>query len=232
MMNPSDAKTVLLVEDDERIRLEVCDALQAAGFAVRVCTTLADARATAAHDLDLVLLDLGLPDGDGLDLCRELRGAGSDLPIIILTARDAPEQRVRGLDVGADDYVVKPFHLPELIARIRGVLRRSTKYERPGMARFGDLWIDPQARTAGRRDARLDLKPREFDLLLFLMNNPGRAWTRDQLIEKVWGKSFDGDARTVDLHVARLRSKIEDDPADPRYVETVWGVGYRFQDEP
>ncbi|HRX83794.1 MAG TPA: response regulator transcription factor [Phycisphaerae bacterium] len=232
MRGANDSNTVLLIEDDDRIRLEVSDALQAAGFEVQVCTTLAGAREAVRGPCNLVLLDLGLPDGDGLDLCRELRAGGSDMPIIILTARDAPEQRVRGLDVGADDYVVKPFHIPELIARIRGVLRRSGQTQAAGAARFGDLWIDPQARTAGRRDKRLDLKPREFDLLLFLMNNPGRAWTRDQLIEKVWGKSFEGDARTVDLHVARLRSKIEDDPADPRYVETVWGVGYRFQDEP
>jgi len=231
MRTPNDTQSILLVEDDERIQLEVCDALQAAGLQVQHCTTLAAAREAVRGNCDLVLLDLGLPDGDGLDLCRELRAAGNNIPMVILTARDAPEQRVRGLDVGADDYVVKPFHMPELIARIRGVLRRSGQTQRTGVARFGDLWIDPQARTAGRRDKRIDLKPREFDLLLFLMNNPGKAWTRDMLIEKVWGKSFDGDARTVDLHVARLRSKIEDDPADPRFVETVWGVGYRFQDE-
>ena len=167
----------------------------------------------------------------GLDLCRSLRQSKNNIPIIILTARDAPEQRVRGLDVGADDYIVKPFHMPELIARIRGVLRRSGETTEPDVKRFHNLWIDSPARTAGRGDERLDLKPREFDLLLFFMSNPGRAWTRDQLIERVWGKSFDGDARTVDLHVARLRSKIEEDPADPHYVETVWGVGYRFRDE-
>jgi DNA-binding response OmpR family regulator len=232
MRTTSENKVVLLVEDDSRIRLEVLDALQAAGFSVRECGTLQDAREAVGQPTDLILLDLGLPDGDGLDLCRELRAAGSDIPIIILTARDAPEQRVRGLDVGADDYVVKPFHIPELIARIRGVLRRSGEKTRAGIIRFGDLWIDPQARTAGRGDRRLDLKPREFDLLLFLMSNAGRAWTRDQLIDKVWGKTFEGDARTVDLHVARLRSKIEDDPSDPHFVETVWGVGYRFQEEP
>jgi DNA-binding response OmpR family regulator len=231
-MRPArDSKQILLVEDDERIRLEVLDALQAAGFDVSHSATLAGAREAVARNFDLVLLDLGLPDGDGLDLCRELRTAGGSVPIIILTARDAPEQRVRGLDVGADDYVVKPFHIPELIARIRGVLRRSGETTRSGVIPCGDLWIDAQARTAGRRDQRLDLKPREFDLLHFLMSHAGRAWTRDQLIERVWGRSFEGDARTVDLHVARLRSKIEDDPGDPHYLETVWGVGYRFQEE-
>lgn len=230
-MAKTDARQILLVEDDDRIRLEVLDALNAAEFQVSVCATLADAREAANRDFDLILLDLGLPDGDGLDLCRELREAGDGVPIIILTARDVPEQRVRGLDVGADDYVVKPFHMPELIARIRGVLRRSGVTLSSGVIRAGELWIDAQARTAGRGESRFDLKPREFDLLHFLMSNPGRAWTRDQLIERVWGKSFEGDARTVDLHVARLRSKIEEDPADPRYVETVWGVGYRFQEE-
>jgi two-component system response regulator ResD len=231
MMGRSDAKRILLVEDDNRIRLEVCDALRAADFQVDISVTLAEAREAVKQGYDLILLDLGLPDGDGLDLCRTLRGANDDVPIIILTARDAPEQRVRGLDVGADDYVVKPFHMPELIARIRGVLRRAGESTEQGQIQCGDLWIDPQARTAGRKDQRIELKPREFDLLLFLMSHPGRAWTRDQLVDRVWGKTFEGDARTVDLHVARLRSKIEDDPADPRFVETVWGVGYRFQEE-
>jgi len=230
-MSTQGEQRIFLVEDDDRIRLEAMDALKAAGFDVQVCATLADAREGVSSGPDLILLDLGLPDGDGLDLCRSLRAAGDDVPIIILTARDEPEQRVRGLDVGADDYVVKPFHMPELIARIRGVLRRSGASQVSDVLRAADLWIDAQARTCGKGDLRLDLKPREFDLLLFLMSHPGRAWTRDQLIEKVWGRSFDGDARTVDLHVARLRSKIERDPADPHFVETVWGVGYRFQEE-
>ncbi len=227
----NDSRTILLVEDDERIRLEVLDALQAAGFTVSVAATLAESQVKVQSNIDLILLDLGLPDGDGLDLCRSLRASGSDIPIILLTARDAPEQRVRGLDVGADDYVVKPFHMPELVARIRGLFRRSGGKSSTGMLRADSLWLDPQARTVGRDEQRLELKPREFDLLHFMMSNPGRAWTRDQLIERVWGKSFDGDARTVDLHIARLRSKIEKDPSDPRYVETVWGVGYRFQEE-
>ena len=231
MRTKSDTKLILLVEDDDRIRLEVLDALRAADFDVRVSATLGGARQAAVEPCDLILLDLGLPDGDGLDLCRELRAAGNEVPIIILTARDAPEQRVRGLDVGADDYVVKPFHIPELLARIRGVFRRAGTGAHAGVMKCGELWIDPEARTVGHGERRLELKPREFDLLYFLISHAGRAWTRDQLIERVWGKSFDGDARTVDLHVARLRSKIEDDPADPRFVETVWGVGYRFREE-
>ncbi|MEM7245182.1 MAG: response regulator transcription factor [Acidobacteriota bacterium] len=222
------AAKVLLVEDDERIRCELMDALCAAGFDVAVSLGLAGARRALETDHDLVLLDLGLPDGDGLDLCRELRNEGRSIPVIILTARDAPEQRVRGLDVGADDYVVKPFHLPELLARVRSVLRRSGRAAGPGRVRWQDLWADPESRVAQRGDRRLDLTPTEFDLLLFFLRHPGRTWTRDQLLDRVWGSSGAGSQRTVDLCIRRLRSKLEDDASDPRYVGTVWGVGYRM----
>jgi DNA-binding response OmpR family regulator len=205
-MTPSEPR-VLVVEDDARIRTELLDALRQAGFDVSVAVTLGMARAASERRFDLVLLDLGLPDGDGLDLVRELRGAGRAVPILILTARDAPDQRVAGLEAGADDYVVKPFHLPELVARVRGLMRRSGRAVEGGFARHQDLWID---------------------LLAFFVRHPGRAWTRDQLLDRVWGNDFKGDARTVDLHVRRLRAKIERDAADPRYIETVWGVGYRM----
>ncbi len=219
---------LLLVEDDARIREELCDALRAAGFDVDVAASLRDARQAITHAFDLLLLDLGLPDGDGLTLCRSLRGKGRSLPILILTARDAPDQRVRGLDVGADDYVVKPFHMPELIARVRSLLRRAGRSWGPGRVTLGDLWIDPETRKVGLREREVTLKPREFDLALFLVRHPGRTWTRDQLLDHVWGPAYEGDARTVDLHVRRLRAKIEDDPGDPRLIETVWGVGYRM----
>lgn len=223
---------VLLVEDDGRIREELVDALRAAGLEVGAAATLAEARRMAAGSYDLVLLDLGLPDGDGLDFCRELRQRGSGLPVLVLTARDAPEARVRGLDVGADDYVVKPFHMPELIARVRSLLRRARRGFGPGRVEHGQLWIDPETRRAGRGDTELPLKPREFDLLLFLMRNPGRAWTRDQLLDRVWGPAFSGETRTVDLHVRRLRAKVEEDPSDPLLIQTVWGVGYRMAEAP
>ena len=153
------------------------------------------------------------------------------MPILILTARDAPEQRVRGLDVGADDYLVKPFHMPELLARVRSLLRRAGRSPGTGPIRCGDVWVDPTTRTAGRGDRTVDLKPREFDLLAFLLRHPGRAWTRDQLLDRVWGTSYDGETRTVDNHVRRLRSVLEDDPSDPRWITTVWGVGYRLRDD-
>jgi len=221
---------ILLIEDDERIRKELLDALRASGFDVDVSVLARHARLALQQDYDLVLLDLGLPDGDGLDLCRELRASGRSVPVIILTARDAPEQRVRGLDVGADDYVVKPFHVPELIARVRSVLRRAGRAVGPGLARWRDLTADPESRTAQRGGEPLDLTRREFDLLQFFLRFPGRTWTRDQLLERVWGPSYEGDARTVDLHVRRLRVKIEHDPGDPKYLSTVWGVGYRMGD--
>jgi DNA-binding response OmpR family regulator len=223
---------ILLVEDDERIRRELLDALRASGFDVDVSVQAHHARLALERDYDLVLLDLGLPDGNGLDLCRELRAAGRSLPVIILTARDAPEQRVRGLDVGADDYVVKPFHLPELVARVRSVLRRVGRTVGPGRAQWKDLCADPESRTARREERTLDLTRREFDLLLFFLRFPGRTWTRDQLLDRVWGTTYRGDSRTVDLHVRRLRAKIEDDPSDPHYLNTVWGVGYRMGDSP
>lgn len=222
---------VLLVEDDERIRRELLDALRAYGYGVDVSGSIADATRLLRREYDLLLLDLGLPDGDGLDLCRDLRDAGRGIPILVLTARDQPEQRVRGLDVGADDYVIKPFHMPELMARIRSVLRRAGRSVGPGPIRVADLWADPEARTAGIGESRFDLKPRELDLLIFFLRHPGKAWTRDQLLDRVWGADFDGDARTVDTHVRKLRSVIEDDSSDPKHIETVWGVGYRMCEE-
>jgi len=219
---------ILVVEDDLRIRRELLDALLGAAFEVDVAVSLRDARISAERDYALVLLDLGLPDGDGLELVRHLREAGRGVPILILTARDTPDSRVAGLDAGADDYVVKPFHMPELVARVRSILRRSGRTVGQALVRHEDLWADAESRKVGKGDDAITLKPREFDLLLFLMQHPGRTWTRDQLLDRVWGAGFTGDARTVDLHVRRLRAKVEDDSSDPRFIETVWGVGYRM----
>lgn len=224
---PTDPR-ILVVEDDTRIRRELLDALRGAGYEVEVAVSFRDGTISAERDYALILLDLGLPDGDGLEIVRRLREAGRGVPILILTARDTPDSRVRGLDAGADDYVVKPFHMPELVARVKSLLRRSGRTVGQGLVRLDDLWIDPEPRRAGKGEEEIELKPREFDLLLFLMQHPGRTWTRDQLLDRVWGAGFTGDARTVDLHVRRLRSKIEDDSSDPRFIETVWGVGYRM----
>lgn len=221
---------ILLVEDDRRIRIEVMDAMRAASFDVEAAVSVQGAREMLEREFDLVLLDLGLPDGDGLDVCREIRGSGRGVPILILTARDEPAHRVRGLEVGADDYVVKPFHMPELVARVRGLLRRSGRQVGDGVYRLGELWADRDRRRAGRLDLEFTLRRREFDLLLFLMQHPGRPWSREQLLDRVWGSEFEGDARTVDIHVRRVRQQIELNPSRPRWLMTEFGVGYRMQE--
>ena len=219
---------ILLVEDEANIRQLLVTTLGEANIDVIACATLADAQQETPDDYALVLLDLGLPDGDGLDLCRQLRAVGDQTPVIILTARGAPEERVRGLEAGADDYIAKPFHVPELVARIRAVLRRSDVAPRPTRLVRGELWLDPKTRKAGLGEEPLEFKRREFDLLMFLMQNQGRAWTRSQLLARVWAQNFVGDERTVDLHVARVRALIEPDADQPKLLQTVWGVGYRM----
>ncbi|MFT4709001.1 MAG: DNA-binding response OmpR family regulator [Bacteroidia bacterium] len=224
-MNMTDTR-ILLVEDEANIRQQLVAALAEADICVEACSTLREAQAESPNDYELVLLDLGLPDGDGLDLCRQLRAVGDATPVIVLTARGAPEERVRGLEAGADDYIAKPFHVPELVARIRAVLRRSIVSPIAERLVNGDLWLDPRARKAGLGDKPLEFKRREFDLLMFLLKNPGRAWTRSQLLARVWEQNFNGDERTVDLHVARVRALIEPDADKPSLLQTVWGVGY------
>lgn len=223
--------TVLVVEDDERIRLELAEALTAGRFRVKTAATLATAKALAFDDCALILLDRCLPDGDAITLCRELRDAGEDVPVILVTAQDATKERVLGLEAGADDYVVKPFDMDELLARVRSVLRRTNGSRVFGKLRNGRLWLDEDTRCAGLEERRLELPRREFDLLAYLMRHQGRPFSREHLLCTVWGKKFTGDVRTVDIHVRRLRAKIERDPAQPKLILTEWGVGYRMQEE-
>jgi DNA-binding response OmpR family regulator len=224
---------VLIVEDDPRIHEELERLLQDAGFVVLSARGVRDAeQCLQQQQPDLVLLDLGLPDGDGIDFCRRLRKEDATLPVIMLTARDSPDQRVLGLDAGADDYVVKPFHPEEVLARVRSVFRRTRRDSPDERVQFGPLWADPVARRAGFDDAEIDLTRREFDLFLFLLQNPDRAWTRDQLFHHVWKLSGSvGASRTIDLHMRKLRLKVEPDPASPQWLRTVWGVGYALQTE-
>jgi two-component system response regulator ResD len=223
-------ETILVVDDEPTIRDVVTQYLRREGFA-----TLEAADGNAARELlerewpSLVVLDLMLPGTDGLALCRWIRDR-SQLPVIMLTARGEEADRIVGLELGADDYVTKPFSPRELVARVRAVLRRGASAdERPGeRMRVGDIDIDAAAREVRKGGRMLRLTAREFDLLLFLARHPHRVFSRDQLMRRVWGYEPAFDSGTITVHVRRIREKIEDDPARPRYLETVWGVGYRF----
>ncbi|MFI5797748.1 response regulator transcription factor [Streptomyces sp. NPDC051677] len=226
-------KRVLVVDDDPTVSEVVAGYLDRAGFAVDVAADGPSAvRLAGAQPPDLVVLDLMLPGMDGLEVCRRIRRDGP-LPVIMLTARGDEEDRVLGLEVGADDYVTKPFSPRELVLRVESVLRRAgaasvdrTPSVEPWL-RAGPLAMDPVARRATRDGGELALTLREFDLLEFFLRNPGRAVSREDLMRRVWGWEF-GDLSTVTVHVRRLREKVEDDPARPRLISTVWGVGYRF----
>jgi two-component system, OmpR family, response regulator ResD len=178
---------------------------------------------------DLVVLDLMLPRRDGIEVFTRIREHG-DTPVIMLTAKGQEADRVVGLEIGADDYIVKPFSPREVLARVRSVLRRAgtPAGSMDPVVEAGDLRIDPRAREVHLRGDRVDLTPKEFDLLLFLAANHGTAFTRTELLEELWDFAFDGDPSTITVHVRRLRAKIEDDPSRPRHLITVWGVGYRF----
>ncbi|HLY50117.1 MAG TPA: response regulator transcription factor [Solirubrobacteraceae bacterium] len=222
---------VLVVEDEPAIADVVARYLRRAGYETVLAKTGRDALGRAEETRpDVVLLDLMLPDIDGLEVMRRLRREElRRRAIILLTARGEESDRIVGLRLGADDYVVKPFSPAELVARVDAVLRRIApvpEHEPP--LRFDELVIDPSARTVIRDGQAVDLTQREFDLLLFLARHPGQAFTRDQLMDRVWQFAFYLDTSTVTVHIRRLRSKLEPDPGRPRHIETVWGVGYRF----
>jgi two-component system, OmpR family, response regulator RegX3 len=220
---------VLLVEDERSISEPFSHALEREGFSARVAETAAQARdALADEQPDIVLLDLMLPDADGRDLARELRAA-SDVPLIMLTARATHTDRIVGLELGADDYVVKPFVVAEVIARIRAVLRRGRPRAVASAALSGaDVTVDLAAHRAWRGEQELVLTRKEFDLLARLLRDPGHVVTREDLMSDVWDENWFGSTKTLDVHLAALRRKLGDDPASPRYIQTVRGVGYRF----
>ncbi|MDA0185531.1 response regulator transcription factor [Solirubrobacter phytolaccae] len=219
---------VLFVEDEPSISGPFSSALTREGFEPVVAESLASARAQfSTGAFDLVLLDLMLPDGDGRDLAREIRASGSEVPIIMLTARGTELERVVGLELGADDYVVKPFSGAEVIARMRAVLRRV----RPVVASdvvIGPLRVEPGARRAFLDGEELALSRKEFDLLAELVRHAGEVVTREDLIARVWDENWFGSTKTLDVHVGWLRGKLGDDAAAPRWVHTVRGVGFRF----
>jgi two-component system, OmpR family, response regulator RegX3 len=223
------APRVLVVEDEQSIVAPFVRALTRNGFDPVVAGTAAQAlRIARQADPDVVLLDLLLPDGDGRDVCRELRRE-SDVPIIMLTARGTETDRIVGLELGADDYVVKPFAIDEVIARIRAVLRRSRRASAaPGTVTAGDLRVEIAARRAWLGDEELTLARKEFDLLARLATDAGRVVTREVLMSEVWDENWFGSTKTLDVHIAWLRKKLGDDPAAPRYIHTVRGVGFRL----
>jgi len=220
---------VLVVDDDPTVSDVVRRYLERAGIDVTLAADGPAALATFAADRpDLVVLDLMLPGIDGLEVCRRMRADDPDVRVVMLTALGEEADRVTGLELGADDYVTKPFSPRELVLRVQSVLRRVARPPvPPETLTDGDLVVDVARRLAHHGGEPLSLTVREFDLLVFLMRNPGRAFTRAQLLEAVWGWTF-GDQSTVTVHVRRLREKVEDDPADPKRILTVWGVGYRY----
>ncbi len=223
---------LLLVEDDDAIADVVRLHLEQAGYRLhREADGSCAMQAIDRQRWDLVLLDLMLPGADGWDICRHLRRVDADVPVIMLSARGTEAHRVLGLALGADDYLAKPFSRVELVARIRALLRRVERARQPAVAadpRFGRYRLDSARRTLLRDEQPLTLTLREFDLLHFLVRHPGQAFSRADLLQRVWGAGFDGYEHTVNSHINRLRGKVEDDPRDPRLIETVWGVGYRF----
>ena len=229
-------ESVLVIEDEENLVEALRYNLEREGYRVRACLDGADGLDTArASRPDLIILDVMLPSLDGLEICRILRRE-SDVPILFLTARGEEIDRVVGLELGADDYVTKPFSVREVIARVRGMLRRHlspARHDYDEAARHlihaGDLELDLDGHSATLKGEPLALKPREFDLLAMLASNVGRAFTRDQLLERVWGHDYFGETRTVDVHVRWLREKIQSYPQCPQRIITIRGVGYRFE---
>lgn len=228
---------VLVVEDDAAIRDALVYNLGREGYQVEAAGDGAAAIAAArAGSPDLIVLDLMLPELDGFDVTRTLRKE-SKVPILMLTARDDEIDRVLGLELGADDYLTKPFSMRELLARVKAMLRRVQLEHEQGLDAVasqpslvsGNLAVDPHRHEASLDGKPLDLKPKEYELLQFLMQNRGKAFTRDQLLEKVWGWEFSGGSRTVDVHVRWLRARIEANPDEPARIVTVRGVGYRFE---
>ena len=222
---------ILVVEDDATVAEVVVRYLQREGFEVESVGDGREALERAGRSLpDLVVLDLMLPGLDGLEVCRRLR-AVAPIPVIMLTARGEESDRVLGLELGADDYVAKPFSPRELTARVKSVLRRAqgplSPVDLPAVLTVGDLEIDLGAREVRRAGEAVTLTAREFELLAFLVRHPRRVFRREELLEHVWGYTY-GDTSTVTVHIRRLREKLEPRPSDPRNIQTVWGVGYRF----
>ena len=233
-------RNILVVDDERTIREVVRRYLELEGFAVTEAETGPQAMSILQDNRpDLIVLDIMLPGVDGFSITRRLRNAAEyhplqvdgDIPIILLTARTNEVDRVAGLELGADDYVTKPFSPRELVARVKAVLRRTapTEIESESPVEFGGLSLDPRSRSVSIDEVAVSLTAKEFDLLWFLLRHPRQVFTRQQLLDQVWGYEFFGDESTVTVHVRRLREKLEPNPSEPSYILTVWGVGYKIE---
>ncbi len=232
------AHRVLIIEDEKQLARTLRGYLEQAGFEVLVAYDGRTGYFMARQEKpDLIILDLMLPEMDGLDVCRALRRdpdpTVADVPIIMLTARVEETDRVLGLELGADDYVTKPFSPRELVARVRALMRRlqpvgTGRTQRTALLRAGDLTLDPVRREVRVQEQLVDLTPTEYEILYLLMSHPGRPFTRSEILDRVQGLAFEGYERSVDVHIKNLRRKLGDDPRHPRYIQTVYGVGYKF----
>jgi two-component system, OmpR family, phosphate regulon response regulator PhoB len=232
-------KRILVVEDDASIREAIALALKQEGYEVVEARNGADAleivaettRSVTALPIDLIVLDVMLPQVNGLDICRILRRQNNLVPILIISARSSETDRVVGLEVGADDYLSKPFGMRELLARCRVLLRRTLLPASPEQSTLNwkEIKLDTISHEVTCKGENLALSPKEYRLLELFMKSPRRVWNRDQLIERVWGDDFMGDAKTVDVHIRWLREKIEEDPSNPQYIVTIRGFGYRLE---
>jgi two-component system alkaline phosphatase synthesis response regulator PhoP len=223
---------VLFVEDEEALRMTVGDRLRSEGYGVE-CAANGDEGYEKATQLpfDLIILDVMLPKKSGFDVCRDIRKAGLITPILMLTARGQTSDKVNGLKIGADDYVTKPFHMQELVARVEALLRRAPirPAVQAGVSEFGSVRVDLLGTEATRDGKSVNLSAREFQLLRYFIEHRGATLSRDELLKQVWGYSADMYTRTVDVHVASLRQKLENDPKQPQYILTVQGLGYKFK---
>ena len=223
-------RKILVVEDDKAMAVALRDGFKYKGYSVQLATDGAlGSRMVKERDFDLVILDVMLPKMSGLDVCKQLRNSGNDIPIILLTARGQEIDKVMGLELGADDYVTKPFSFMELIARVEAVLRRaSRRIDKKELIEVGDFVLDSKKCEASKGGENLDLSHREFKLLEYFIDHRGEVVSRDQLLDSVWGYENFPLSRTVDTHIAKLRQKIEGDPGNPRYIITVHRAGYKF----
>lgn len=221
---------ILVVEDERPIRSFIVTNLKRNNFDVLEAEKGHEAlRLVKLEKPDLVLLDIGLPDINGFQVCKEISCEYPSISVIILTAMGQDLDKVRGLELGADDYIIKPFNPLELVARIKAILRRTNKQSSPNKVSIGPFVMDLEAQSIYKNSILLDFTPREFSLMKVFINNINKAMTRDEILNIVWGEDYVGDPKTVDVHIRRLREKIEDDPSNPKYIETLWGRGYLWR---